>query len=227
MFLKRSYHKELMDDFSISDSRIEKAYNELRLINKFLGGNNTSKEGINYFVTSESALNILDAGGGASENFSHVKDFEIRFNITTLDLSLFSCRLLKKKRSNLKIICADALSIPAAENSFDLTHASLFLHHFDEIEIIRLIKNFIFVSKKGVIINDLRRNIFAYLGILIITKIFSKSEFVKNDGPLSVKRAFVKNELVEILKQAGIKNYILKRKWAFRFLLIIPVAQDG
>jgi hypothetical protein len=50
---------------------------------------------------------------------------------------------------------------------------------------------------------------------------FSKSEMVKNDGPLSVKRAFVKKELLEMLNDLGIKRFLIKRKWAFRWLVII------
>ncbi|HEY6907540.1 MAG TPA: hypothetical protein VI230_08720, partial [Ignavibacteriaceae bacterium] len=117
-------------------------------------------------------------------------------------------------------------NLPLREKSFDLVHASLFLHHFTEEEIIHMLSCFILLSKKGVVINDLRRNILAFIGIKLLTMFFSNSEFVKYDGPLSVKRAFIKTDLVQILHKAGIKKYQLKRMWAFRFLLIIPVSQN-
>lgn len=44
---------------------------------------------------------------------------------------------------------------------------------------------------------------------------------VKFDAPLSVLRAFTKNEWITILKEAGIKDYSLRWKWAFRWQLII------
>lgn len=44
---------------------------------------------------------------------------------------------------------------------------------------------------------------------------------VKNDGPLSVKRAFVKGELLMILNELEIGYFLIKRKWAFRWLVII------
>ena len=56
---------------------------------------------------------------------------------------------------------------------------------------------------------------------------FQKVIFVKSDGPLSVKRAFVKNDLKKILMEAGIAKYIIKRKWAFRFLIVIPLDKNG
>jgi hypothetical protein len=44
---------------------------------------------------------------------------------------------------------------------------------------------------------------------------------VKYDAPLSVQRAFKRNELELILEKAGIMNYKLRWKWAFRWQLII------
>jgi hypothetical protein len=44
---------------------------------------------------------------------------------------------------------------------------------------------------------------------------------VKYDAPMSVQRAFKRNELVLILEKAGIENYELKWKWAFRWQLVI------
>ncbi len=227
MFFKRSFQKELMDDFSISDERIDTALRELHVINKLLGGNTISKSGINHFRnSSKTNLKIIDVGAGASDILFDLKEMNDGLNIFSVDLNRYVCHYQKTKKGGDKIICADALNIPVKDNSFDVIHSSLFLHHLKEDDIVSLLKNCTSVVKKGIIINDLRRNILAWLGIKILTFLFSKSEFVKYDGPLSVKRAFTKKDLKIILQKAGIKNYIIKRKWAFRFLLIIPSANN-
>lgn len=228
MFMHRTYRKELMDDFSLGDGRIDVALRELHTINRFLGGNSVSKSGIKYFTKgSPKDFTILDIGGGGSDILYDLKDGKENLSIYSVDLNRYSCFFQKKEKGNGKIICADAFNLPVRKKSFDLVHASLFLHHYKEEEIIELIKYFLAVSKKGIVINDLRRNILAYSGIRILTALFSKSEFVKNDGPLSVRRAFNKEDLTNILLRSGVRNYIIKRKWAFRFLLIIPVLQNG
>ena len=228
MFMDRIYNKEIMDDFSLNDGRIDKALEELHTINKFLGGNSVSKSGIKHFTNGRATnLKILDIGGGASDILYDLKDNKENISIYSLDMNKYSCHFQKKEKGNDKIICADAFSLPVREKSFDLVHVSLFLHHFNEDQIIELIKYFFAVSRKGIVINDLRRNILAYLGIRILTALFSKSELVMNDGPLSVKRAFNKKDLKNIMVRSGINNYIIKRKWAFRFMLIIPVLQNG
>ena len=76
-------------------------------------------------------------------------------------------------------------------------------------------------SVLGFFINDLHRHPFAYYSIRILTSLFSKSYLVKNDAPLSVLRGFKKKELSALLDKAGISNYTIQWKWAFRWLVIV------
>lgn len=220
MFLKRSYDPEILDDFSIQDERIDSALKELKIINSFLGGNRTSLEGIKIFQTSAKAVTILDVGSGASDILLRIKKRISNLNIYSLDMNQRSCINLKNKSSDVKIICGDIINLPF-HTPFDLIHASLFLHHFNEVEITRIIQSLLRLCDKGIIINDLRRSIFAWLGIKILTSLFSRSKEVKNDGPLSVKKSFIKKDWIEILSSVSPDNYKIKRKWAFRWLIVI------
>jgi ubiquinone/menaquinone biosynthesis C-methylase UbiE len=221
MFLKRSFQKEIMDDFSITDERIIDALNELKVINKFLGGNSTTKKGMKLFLNkhfSPDKIKILDVGAGGSDNFSSGKLSNEKIEITSFDINKGVCRYTQEITGN--VICGDVFFLPFKESSFDIVHASLFLHHFNEEEINDLLENFLKISKYGIIINDLQRSIFALAGIKLLTLIFSRSKMVKNDGPLSVRRGFLKNELKEILSQIKFPSYI-KYRWAFRWLAVI------
>jgi len=216
MFLGKSFKKELMDDFSLRDKKIYRAYKELHTINKFLGGNSVTAEGIQYFKKRiNDRLKILDVGGGISDILYDLKNSDADVSVYSLDLNRFACNYQKQLSSNNKVICADALKLPVKDRSFDLIHSSLFLHHLNDNEIILLLRNLIQIVTGGIIINDLRRNVLAYTGIRILTIIFSKSKFVKYDGPLSVRRSFTKQELKNLFVKAGIDNYIIRRKWAF------------
>ena len=73
---------------------------------------------------------------------------------------------------------------------------------------------------KGFFINDLHRHWLAYYSIQNITRIFSRSYLVKNDAPLSVARGFKKDEWKELMKNAGIQNYSISWRWAFRYLIV-------
>ncbi|HKI78743.1 MAG TPA: methyltransferase domain-containing protein [Ignavibacteriaceae bacterium] len=229
MILKRSYAPEMMDDFSIKDERIVRALDELKNTNKYLGGISTTSKGLELIISNSSVnenktltkkLTILDLGSGASDILLYLKIKLPQLNITGIDLNKGACKYLKIN-SEVSVICGDTFNLPVKNKKFDIVHLSLFLHHFKEDEIKAILKNLIEVSRKGIIINDLRRSVIALAGIKIIASLFSRSELYKNDAPQSVKRGFIKNDWMQILGEMGINNYVIKRKWAFRWLLVI------
>ena len=224
MFLKRSFTPEIMDDFSIRDERIDLALIELTAANKLLGGVSTTESGLKLLLKGKKDKNIsvLDVGAGASDILQHLHKKLFPVKITSLDLNRRACKFLKEHSVSI-VICADSLHIPVKEKKFDVVHASLFFHHFKEDQIKEMLSYLLKISKSGIIINDLRRSMFALLGIKIVSALFSKSYMFKNDGPLSVKRGFIKSDWIEILNGLGIKEYKLKRKWAFRWMLVIYV----
>ena len=214
----------MMDDFSIEDDRIDGALRELNIINKFLGGNAASLDGIKKvrdYLDINSGLKILDTGAGASDILTDYKRLDNKEKIFALDLNKRACIYSKKHNSKITNVCGDVKNLPFREKSFDIIHASLFLHHFKDEDLPVILGVLIRSAKRAVVINDLRRSIFAYAGIFLLTRLFSKSEMVKNDGPVSVKRGFVKSELKAILSKINIEKYEIKRRWAFRWLVII------
>ncbi len=223
MLIRRSCQKEIMDDFSITDTRINAALTELEIINKYLGGRSTSKKGFEIIlkvIGQNNKISILDVGSGGSDNFKFNSN-GTTICLTSLDINKRVCRYVKENSSDVNIICGNTFSLPFKESSFDIVHVSLFLHHFDEGEINKLMQSFMKITRYGIIVNDLHRSIFAYAGIKLLTFLFSKSEMVKNDGPLSVKRGFVKNELEEILSEVKSSSLTIQYRWAFRWLAVI------
>jgi len=217
--MKRSYEQEKMDDFSIQDKRIDLALIELRIINKYLGGISTTKSALNFFINSKNEeLKILDIGSGSSDNLLAAKNLYPHLQIISIDKNL---GILSNSANTLLKINSDALYLPIKNESCDIVHVSLFLHHFNEKQIEKLLKEFLRISKIGIIINDLQRSFIALVGIKILTLLFSKSEMVKNDAPISVKRGFNRFELTDVFRNSGISNYRIKRKWAFRWMIVI------
>ena len=223
MFEQRSYQKEIMDDFSITDNRIKTALNELETINKYLGGRSTSKKGleiISRFINGGNKITILDIGSGGSDNFKYLKSSRMIY-VASLDVNKGVCRYTAGNGSSACVVCGDAFYLPFKQSSFDVVHVSLFLHHFDETAITNLLRSFFNITRYGIIINDLQRSVFAYAGIKILTTLFSKSEMVKNDGPLSVKRGFLKHELESLFSGIKCSSITIKYRWAFRWLAVI------
>jgi len=222
--MRRHFEKEIMDDFTITDERIDSALDELKIINKYLGGCSASRDGINKLILNPAGTrshSVLDVGAGGSENLNFDKTENENLNITSLDINERACYYTRNNIRGGQVVCGNALFMPFKESSFDIVHASLFLHHFTEDEIIRLLEIFVQVSRLGVVINDLHRSIFAYGGIKFITALLSNSIMVKNDAPLSVKRGFVKREIVKIFCRSESLSFHIRYRWAFRWLVVI------
>lgn len=208
-----------MDDFSIQDERIDRALEELNIINKYLGGISTTKSALHYFIQSKKEeLKVIDIGSGSSDNLLAAKSKYPNLQILSIDKNL---RALSSSKNQTKKLNSDAFKLPFKNNSCDIVHAALFLHHFSEEQIQILLKEFLRIAKKGIIINDLQRSYFALLGIKILTFLFSKSEMVKNDAPLSVKRGFIKQEILKLLSDVSVTNFVIKKRWAFRWMVVI------
>lgn len=220
--MRRKNDPEIMDDFSIRDDRIDNALRELKTINILLGGRGTTRKGFRTLAKNKSLsgrLTVLDAGAGGADIFGNDNE---HYAVTALDKNPRACSFLHKY-SRHTVVCGDAMNIPFKEKSFDIVHVSLFLHHFREEEIVRLMQSFMRVARRGIIINDLRRSSLALFGIKILTILFSRSGMVKHDAPLSVQRGFTRNELLQILSLCSIRQFTIRRTWAFRWLVVIEL----
>jgi 2-polyprenyl-3-methyl-5-hydroxy-6-metoxy-1,4-benzoquinol methylase len=128
---------------------------------------------------------------------------------------------LAHNSENLQFETINIFSSEFQKQKFDIIIATLFFHHFKEDELVSLLTSLKQQARVAIIVNDIHRHPLAYYSIKLLTTLFSKSTMVKYDAPLSVLRAFKAQELKTILEKAGIRNYSLKWKWAFRWQLII------
>lgn len=217
--MKKYYEPELMDDFSIRDSRIDDALKELKIINNYLGGVSTTVSALKYFTRDKLiSLKIIDVGSGSSDNLIIAKNKYPNLQILSVDKNI---SVLNYSKNSLQKINSNAYHLPFKDECCDIVHIALFLHHFNEDQIEKLLNEFLRICKKGIIINDLQRSLLALAGIKLLTVLFSKSILVKNDAPVSVKRSFNKSEIINFLRKSGISNYIIKYKWAFRWMVVI------
>lgn len=237
-FSRRSAATEIMDNLNCSGDVVTQTLIELEFINKWLGGNRVTLHGLEELFSQEqpnsNSLKIVDLGCGGGDMLNLLSTY------------------FKKKKQSVELIGVDAnpnivayawvnsssyldityktLDILSSEftmKRYDVILATLFFHHFTSQQLVTIFSKLKKQAAIGIVINDLHRHWVAYYSIKILTKIFSRSSMVKSDAPLSVLRGFKRSELVEILQKAGIENYSLKWKWAFRWQLVIPKPTDA
>ena len=231
-FTHRSSDVEVMDDLSCSGEVVSQTLRELEIINRTLGGNNVTLNGLQQLMTanpSQKTFTIADLGCGGGDILKRVAEWgaenEFVFHLTGIDANPNIIAIAQKNTrgySNIHYKTVNVLSKEFQEQKFDVILATLFMHHFSDDQLIDMLKGLKQQAQTGVVINDIHRHWFAYHSVQWLTKLFSNSAMVKIDAPLSVLRAFKRPELESILERAGIKTYSLRWSWAFRWRLVVP-----
>ncbi len=218
-----------MDDLNASGEIINQTLRELEIINQRLGGNHVTIDGLNKLLKEKSApvLRIADLGCGGGDMLKLVANWaqkaKIQCELMGYDANPHIIDYARQNCSghgDISFETQDIFSAEFQENKFDIILCTLFTHHFSEEALTKIFAQFKSQARIGVVINDLHRHWLAYSSIKLLTQLFSKSDMVKYDGPLSVKRAFKKKELIKIMRGAGITDFSLKWMWAFRWQLI-------
>jgi 2-polyprenyl-3-methyl-5-hydroxy-6-metoxy-1,4-benzoquinol methylase len=218
----RSYTKELLDADNIPFEDIKRNMQELNTINTLLGGHGITLQGVKSFTKKNERLHICEIGCGGGDNLQAISTIKnTAFTFTGIDLKKECIDFAKEQYPTLP---TNWLTNDYSKVNFDtkpdIIFSSLFCHHFTEDQLVFMLQWMKGNSTKGFFINDLQRNTVAYFLIKWITRIFSKSYLVKNDAPLSVARGFHKKEWQAIFEKAGIIDYSIQWKWAFRYLIV-------
>lgn len=232
LFTHRSEETEIMDDLFCSGHVVDQTLWELDKINRWLGGNHVSIEALGVLLSNSKykseTITIADLGCGSGEMLRLINRWMSRNNypvfLTGIDANPYIIIYAKnhlKHLSNIELLATSIFSEEFKMRQFDIVVSTLFLHHFSSGQLKQFFRQLKQQVRIGFIINDIHRHWFAYHSIRLITKFFSRSSMVKNDAPLSVLRAFSKAELNEILSGAGITNYIIRWRWAFRWQVVV------
>jgi len=226
----RSEEEEIMDDLESSGEIIDQTLQELDVINRLLGGNQLSIQGLKHLLqkTDQETITLLDLGCGGGDimilmaKWARKNQYRIQF--IGIDANPNIVEYARGNCADYPEISFQSLNIFSPEFQSldcDIIHASLFTHHFTQEELFGLFQRFKKQAQLGIIINDLHRHFLAFYSIKWLTHFFSKSEMVKHDAALSVARGFRRKELLEILEKTNLQNYQLNWKWAFRWKLVI------
>jgi len=112
----------------------------------------------------------------------------------------------------------DAIS-QSLPSGYDVIYSTLFLHHLDEDDAIRLLSNMRQAAGQMVLVSDLNRSRMGYVMTYVGIRLLTRSHICHVDGPLSVRAAFTAEEARDLASHAGWENHSIQRHWPERFLL--------
>lgn len=230
-FSQRSYRKELLDRDDIPFPDIKRNMEELNFINTYLGGHAITLTGLKKILfaravsVAQHEVLICEIGCGGGDNLKAIAEWCTRKSIPAsyigVDINPDCIQVAKETCKELpaEFIHADYKAVNFQKLP-DIIFSSLFCHHFSNPELVEMLQWMRKNSTAGFFINDLHRHPFAYYSIKWLSRIFSGSYLVKHDAPVSVSRAFSKTDWMALLQNAGISNFSIDWKWAFRWLIV-------
>lgn len=112
----------------------------------------------------------------------------------------------------------DVLAAPLPDG-YDVAFCSLFLHHFDDDDAVRVLDRMGRAAQQLVVVQDLRRTPFGYVLAWTGCRVLSRSPVVHNDGPVSVAGAFTSDEVRRLAERANLARIRIRRRWPERFVL--------
>lgn len=231
----RIYEEELMDAGEGTDEDVARSLGDLRRINRFLGGRRVVLDAISRCLdgTSRDRWSVLDVGTGSADIPTLVAEQlrarGLRPFVAAVDLSERNIRVARSRfeiAPEINFVRADSLKLPFAARSFDFVIASLFLHHFRDEDVVRLLADFGRIARRAVIINDLVRNRVPYYFIRVTGPILADSFLTRNDAPVSVLRGFTKGEMTGLANRAGLKRIKVERSFPYRLSLVADVREQ-
>lgn len=178
----------------------------------------------NIHFTPQKPFRILDIGSGGGDTLVRIARWaalrRLPVALTGIDLNPQSALLARETELRLTSrnprlrgtpitwLTADALSLALPEPP-DLILSSLFMHHLEDAEIVRVLRWQHQTAALGWFVNDLARSPRAARLYTLLGTLLRWHPFCMHDGPVSFRRAFRPADWRRLLAQADIGSATL------------------
>ena len=200
--------EELLDLNRGNLPEVRRSLHDIRRINTYLGGTHLSSRAVLTMLRQHKLheATLLDVGTGLADMPLHfvqkAKQRGITLRAIGLDINARHLEIAREEipnASKVLLLRADAFKLPFPDQSVDVVHSSLFLHHFREAQIVKLLREFSRVARIGWVMNDLERHGLPLWFFRTTWPIFARSYLTRLDGTASIRRAYTFAEMQRIV----------------------------
>ncbi len=194
---------ELLDSGRLTTSEVAANLRDLARLNRLPGGSAASVRAIERLTASQRP-DVIDVGTGLADI---ARAFARRsWSVTAVDTNAQVLAQAQRHAGEaVTLVEADARALPFSDESFDVAHCSLLIHHLDTSDAIDVLREMARVARAGVIINDLRRGLLPLVATALSVGALGRSRVTRVDGITSVRRAYTLGELDELIAAAGLR----------------------
>lgn len=224
-FRTRSRRLERIDTGDYTAAEYRRFLREIAFINRHFGDKRALERSLFREIEARGLreFSLLDVGSGSGELLRTTADWATatgrRARLAGIDLSPIAAETARRDELGIEHLLGDARALPFEDGAFDFLIASLFFHHLTNDVAAEVLSEMRRVAKLGVVVIDLNRHPAAWVWYRLMCAAFSISPLVREDGSLSIMRAFTPGELSEIAEAAGAQDVTETRSLPFRIVL--------
>ena len=204
---------ELMDRPQPVSAELDRDLENLRELNRWFGSYALISMFLSRWIKPGARLRIVDLATGSGDIPRLVAEYgrqvgaELR--IDALDQQLSTLEIAKKLSAKYAEIAFTEGNIleRSSREPYDLVLCTLALHHFGKDDAVRVLERCREMSRKFVLVSDLRRGFFLTTGVYFLTGIMFREPMTKYDARLSAARAFSFSEINQLARRANWTNF--------------------
>jgi ubiquinone/menaquinone biosynthesis C-methylase UbiE len=225
-FRKRSKELEHIDKGDYTPEEYEGCIIELKRVNRWMGDAWALAQSLLKSIerAGQEKVSVLDVGAGSGEllriTSSWARQHGRQIQLVGLELNERSAgAIMEDSPGEISAIRGDALHLPFADNTFDYVISSLFIHHFEDDQVVAILHEMNRVTRQQVLVIDLHRHPIAYLLYTTVGRIVLHTRLLREDGALSILRSFKPKEISKLAESAGLSKIHVFRSFPFRLVL--------
>ena len=214
--MKRSFDPavlEMMDRPQPVSPELERDLQRIRQLNCWFGSYRLLLKFTRRWIKPGARMRIVDLATGSGDiprllvDFArnagaHIKIDAVDRQAATLEIA----RRLSSEYPEISYYEANILEWDCAQG-YDVALCSLVLHHFSNEDAVGVLRRCRELSKRFVLVSDLRRGFLLRSGVYMLTAVMFREPMTRFDARLSAQRAFSFAEMRELATRAGWENF--------------------
>ena len=213
---RRATDPEMLDE-GVPEDEALRSLADIRFVNRWLGNRRRLAAAVIPHLEASAHPRLLDVGCGSADIPAYLLRTAPSDTLAVgVDIKMLH---LEEAPREIRRVRADVRALPFGPRSFDVVLATLFLHHFDGPEVAGVLRGLFDLARRALVINDLRRARVPYAFAKATFPVLVRSRVSRNDGLLSIRRAFTRDELAAAFAEAGIPVRI-EHAFPYRLLAV-------